>query len=177
MAQLQPAIEKLFKLEGGYAAQDMSAGQVNYGLTERFLRQAGYLEEARNLKTLTRHRAVEIYRQEWWLKYHCGEILNQALAETYFVSIVNQGPRHPTRALQRGINAQFAVTVRPRIKEDGVIGPKTVKAIGFCHPFWLRDQLRLGAALRYMRIADTGEVRSDDYASVLSEWAGRLEAS
>lgn len=176
MAQFRPAIEKLFKLEGGYAAQDMSAGQVNYGLTERFLRQAGYLDEAQNLKTLSRRRAVEIYRQEWWLKYHCDRILNQVLAEAYFVSIVNQGPHYPTRALQCGVNAQFAVTVRPKIKEDGVIGPKTLEAVGFCHPFWLRDQLRLGAALRYMRIADTGEAQPDDYASVLSEWAGRLEA-
>lgn len=177
MAEFRPAMDKLAGLEGGYAEDDFGAGQVKYGLTERFLREHNYTHEADHLKDLQLEDAEQIYRHEWWDKYSCGELPNQELANTFFCAIVNQGPTWPTRALQAGINAQLRVTVRPKIREDGIVGPKTLRAARFCNPLWLRDQVKLGSALRYMRIADSGPAESGDYASVLSEWASRLEAS
>lgn len=110
------AIERVLRSEGGYVNHPSDpGGATNFGITQRVARKHGYMGDMRNLPRAT---AIEIYRQDYWLAGQCQE-LPHAVAFQHFDACVNHGPRQAALFLQRAVG----------VKDDGVIGPKTLAAV------------------------------------------------
>jgi lysozyme family protein len=71
-----------------------------------------------DIKNLTEEQAEEIYRKEYWDKYHC-EQLEWPLNVVHFDGCVNMGAKQSIKLLQRVCGAH----------DDGVWGPNTRAAI------------------------------------------------
>lgn len=99
------------QIEGGYVNDPRDpGGETNFGISKR-----SYPKE--NIKAMTRERAVEIYRRDFWDKPGC-ENLPPMLGIALFDCAVNQGPAIAPKLLQRALN----------VAADGIIGPKTTAA-------------------------------------------------
>lgn len=105
-------IEIIIKHEGGYV-HDLKdpGGETKYGISKR-----AYPEI--DIKMLTVEGAKEIYRHDYWAKIR-GTSLNSSLALMVLDSAVNLGVFRASKILQKVL----------KVKEDGIIGNKTVKAI------------------------------------------------
>lgn len=98
MASFDLAVEKLFELEGGYAPVDTpAAGEVKYGITERFLKLIRYPKKPRDI---TKEEARQIYRKHFWDPFGWENLENQRMATAMFVQGVNGGP---LRSLRYGL--------------------------------------------------------------------------
>ncbi len=99
------------RIEGGYVndARD-PGGETNFGISKR-----SYPRE--NIKGLTRARAVEIYKRDYWDNPGCDK-LPPKLAVALFDCAVNQGAGIAPQLLQRALG----------VSADGIIGPVTIKA-------------------------------------------------
>lgn len=105
------AVDHIIALEGGYVNDPRDpGGETKYGISKR-----SYPNE--DIKNLTIARAKEIYRRDYWDKCRCDE-LPPKLAYYVFDAAVNQGVKAAITLLQRTV----------KTKEDGVIGPATIKA-------------------------------------------------
>lgn len=99
------------QIEGGYVNDPRDpGGETKFGISKR-----SYPKE--DIKNLTRDRAIEIYKRDFWDSNRCDE-LPPKLAIAMFDAAVNQGAGAARPLLQRtlGVNA------------DGIIGPITLKA-------------------------------------------------
>lgn len=115
------AIEKTLSWEGGYVNDpDDPGGETNFGLTRAWLDSANY--PGLDLKTLTRERAISIYREDWWNVY--AEAIDRTglrrTAEKFFDAVVNVGPSQAMKFLQRALYANGF-----QVPDDGVGGPVT----------------------------------------------------
>jgi lysozyme family protein len=70
-----------------------------------------------NIEGLTLEQATEIYRHEYWDKYHCAD-LPWPLSLVHFDGCVNMGAHQQVKNLQRVVGAE----------PDGAWGPKTKEA-------------------------------------------------
>lgn len=86
-------------------------GTTKYGIDQR---SHPHIDVA----TLSREEARVIYRAEKWDKFHCGE-MKPPWDLVVFDSAVNPGEGWMPKALQKAVGA----------KVDGIIGPKTIKAV------------------------------------------------
>lgn len=99
------------RIEGGYVNDPRDpGGETQFGISKR-----SYPKE--NIKALTRERAIELYRRDYWDKPGCDK-LPPKLAVALFDCAVNQGAGIAPQLMQRalGVNA------------DGIIGPITAAA-------------------------------------------------
>ena len=85
------------------------------GLTKFGVDQRSHPDE--DIENLTYERAVEIYRDEYWLKSHANE-LPYPLSLVQIDGAVNTGVGQQTKFLQRVCN----------VEDDGAYGPNTRKA-------------------------------------------------
>lgn len=154
MADFNLAVEKLLALEGGYSPSDSTAGAVNYGITERFLRLIG---DRRDVRGLTRAEAVELYRKHFWDRYHLGLFADQRLAEAVFVSIVNVSPVVVLNAL-----ASATGVPRPLSRASKLRGEEANRA---------RERFKEAMASYYTRLASS---KPELYARYLEGWKARL---
>lgn len=99
------------RIEGGYVNDPRDpGGETNFGISKR-----AYPHE--NIRALTRERAIEIYRRDYWDAVGC-EGLPPKLAVALFDCAVNQGAGIAPVLLQRALG----------VTADGIIGPITRKA-------------------------------------------------
>ena len=77
-----------------------------------------------NIKKLTRERAIELYKKDYWDRY-AVERMPKKFRYIYMDMVVNMGPGRAKRAMQRGANG----TVDPPLVIDGRLGPKTMRAL------------------------------------------------
>ena len=105
-------ITALLEVEGGYVDDPLdSGGETNFGISKR---QFPNLD----IKGLTEAKARGIYERTYF--YGPGyDKLPTYLQPIMFDYGVNSGPMIATKALQRVV----------RVKEDGVLGPKTLAAV------------------------------------------------
>ena len=121
MAQIRPALEKLFGVEGGYVNDpDDAGGETRYGISKR-----SYPGE--DIKHLTLDRAAQIYERDFWNPLRLSDIQNQVIAEEIFDTGVNCGSGTGARLVQEAIN--LTNHPAPDITVDGNIGPVTIAAI------------------------------------------------
>lgn len=110
------AFEKLVGFEGDYSNdKDDPGGATRYGITEQVARENGY---SGSMRELPLDFAKAVYKRKYWDAIQ-ADSLPPAVRYAVFDSAVNSGVGQATRWLQRALG----------VKDDGVIGPKTLKAI------------------------------------------------
>ena len=117
LTKFEEIIEITLHHEGGYVHDPKDlGGETNFGIAKRF-----YPNE--DIKNLTKDRAKDIYKQDYWDKNKVDEMPDQ-LKHIYFDMCVNQGRGRAVKILQRAANAKGA-----GLKVDGGMGPKTLAAM------------------------------------------------
>jgi lysozyme family protein len=105
------ALAVILKHEGGYVNHPSDpGGETNFGISKRAY-------PSLNIKTLTKEQAGEIYRRDYWDPIK-GDSLPLMLSIFAFDTAVNMGVSRAAHMLQ----------VAAGVTQDGVIGPKTLKA-------------------------------------------------
>lgn len=107
------AFERLIGHEGGYVNHPSDpGGETNFGISKR-----SYPGE--DIKGMTLARAKEIYRRDFWGPAGCDAV-PPAIRFDLFDMAVNAGVRRAARTVQRAVGEV----------EDGIIGPRTLQALG-----------------------------------------------
>lgn len=118
---LDEALARLLKSEGGFSDHlSDPGGATNHGITEKVARQNGYTGHMRDLPLSI---ATTIYRKQYWSMIK-AEQLPDALRFHVFDAAVNSGNVQAIKWLQRCAG----------VKEDGIIGPVTIKAAANVSP-------------------------------------------
>jgi lysozyme family protein len=152
MAQFADAVDVLWVLEGGHSDHKADpGGATNFGISLRFLQSIGDLDgdgwldgdldrdgdvDAQDIALLTKSKAAEIYRSQFWDRYGYGSIDNQDLATRVFCLSVHAGPGRAHRILQQSI------AYHQKIKVDGIIGRKTRGAANQIKASWILGEFR-----------------------------------
>lgn len=111
MTAFDRAIDLLLEMEGGYVNDSEDpGGETAFGISKRSYPKL-------DIKALTKDQATAIYRRDYWEALRCDDIA-AALAVCVFDCGVNQGKGAAIRMMQRSLN----------LKEDGILGPITVKS-------------------------------------------------
>ena len=130
------AFEKLLKHEGGYSDhKDDPGGKTRYGITEAVAREVGYRGDMRELPL---DLAQRIYKDRYWDAVQ-AEHLPADIRYAVFDAAVNSGVAQAAKWLQRACG----------VKDDGVIGPQTIRAANALHPEGLKRKM-LAQRLRFM---------------------------
>ena len=122
------------KWEGGYSNdRDDPGGETKYGITKATFEHAkrlGIVSKS-GVGEITREDAEAIYRALYWEPLKCGELPLWA-GVLVFDTAVNQGLYWAVLHLQSALNSLYIHDTRaPRyyLKEDGVLGEKTLSAV------------------------------------------------
>jgi lysozyme family protein len=100
------------RIEGGYVNDPRDpGGETNFGISKRAYPKV-------KIADLTEEDAIEIYKRDYWDAAGCDD-LPPKVAVAVFDAAVNQGVGIAKRLLQRAA----------RVTADGIIGPKSLKAI------------------------------------------------
>lgn len=130
------AFEKLLGHEGGYSDhKDDPGGKTRYGITEAVAREVGYRG---NMRELPLDLAQRIYKDRYWDAVQ-AEHLPADIRYAVFDAAVNSGVAQAAKWLQRACG----------VKDDGVIGPQTIRAANALHPEGLKRKM-LAQRLRFM---------------------------
>lgn len=156
MADFNKSIDTILAHEGGLSS-DARGGATNYGISLRFLQVYTKLDKAEfkrfdidndddidavDIKNLKTDDAKYLYSTAFWKKYNCGFIKDQTLATKFFDLCVNMGGMQAGKCLQRAVRAVTGLT----LKEDGIIGLKTLEAVNNANPKELLAALKSEAA-------------------------------
>lgn len=139
------AIDWTLEHEGGYVNDPVDpGGATNYGISLRWLKQAGELDldgdalpdgdldfdgdiDADDIRALTRPKAISLYYHHWWAPAGYDTFPGLIAAKTFDLA-VNMGSRQGHKLLQRSLNRQDCGLV-----VDGLVGPKTRAALQRFH--------------------------------------------
>ena len=123
-------IDRVIGVEGGYANNRADrGGPTHWGITEATARAYGY---SGNMRELPRDKAVQIYRQRYWVEPGFDRVaaLAPKLAAELFDTGVNMGTGTAATFLQRAINVlNRQGSDYPDITADGRIGTGTIAAL------------------------------------------------
>jgi len=137
----ESALRTVLAHEGGYTndAND-PGGPTNFGVSLRFALTVGDADgdgrpdldldrdgdvDADDIRRMTREEAARVYRSQWWDRYGYGR-LTLPIATKVFDLAVNAGSVQAHKILQRAVRAVGG----PILVDDGVLGPKTLAAVG-----------------------------------------------
>lgn len=125
------AFHYVLKNEGGYSDDlDDPGGATNYGITQKELESCHKsLRLPKDVKNLTIEDAYKYYKYKWDSN-HYDDINSQKIAIKLFDLCVNLGTYESTIILQRAINA---CAYGFNLKEDGILGQKTIYAVNSLH--------------------------------------------
>lgn len=158
------AVTSVLSHEGGYVHDPRDpGGETKYGISRR-----SYPDE--DIANLSRARAVELYRRDFWERHRYGALRDEALALKVFDLAVNVGPLRANRMLQRAYNRLCVSDHRGLglLREDGVLGQKTFEAVnGYRHPGALVMALKIEAGVYYGGL---------DKPAFLAGWLARLDS-
>ena len=147
------AFDILLKHEGGYSDHPADpGGKTRFGITEAVAREVGYRGDMRELPL---DLAKRIYRERYWNAVRADE-LPEAVRYAVFDAAVNSGPRQAILWLQRAVG----------VKDDGIIGPKTLAAVHAADPERLLRRF-LSQRLRFM-------TNLPNWSSFSRGWARRI---
>lgn len=173
MAEFKPAIDRTMKFEDdprrpGRVTTD-AGGRTRFGIAQKFhpdLPEEFFTKPADEAL----EDAEQILEADYWDLMHLAEIEDQDVANKLFDMGVNMGVHQAGVYAQRAANfaPQFAVT----LKEDGVLGSKSIAAINAIDPVTYRDLLCQFSAAHYRHIATNNPAQ----AEYLHGWLTRAEA-
>lgn len=124
MSLFDEAVEYLMspQCEGGYVNDPSDpGGETKYGISKRSYPHL-------NIAALTQEESKEIYKKDWWDKLNLDNFPYEGVAEKLFNISVNIGIHWCVICLQRAVRASNG----EQLKEDGIIGSKTLQAIKLC---------------------------------------------
>lgn len=139
MADFDTCFETLIKFEGTKFTDDPDdpGGPTKFGITLK-----AWMEYAldqgcptdydflTHLKDMTKETAQIFYTNNYWEKYKYWGINSTDVAERILLASVHLGPRRAHYAVQRALRASGELgSDGAPIKEDGILGPKTLKAL------------------------------------------------
>jgi lysozyme family protein len=104
------------------------------------------------------------YKKEFWNRFKGDEIVNQALAEEIFDTAVNMGWKVAGRFFQQGLNLlNRNGGLFLDLKEDGIVGSKTIKALDRYlkkdNPDYLLKLLNILQGGRYVEIMKNNPIQ------------------
>jgi len=139
------AVEKTLGHEGGYSCDPLDpGGESRFGISKKSYPRL-------NIGTLTKDRAIEIYRRDFWEPNRYAEIEEDSIAEKVFDLAVNMGARGANTLLQVAV----LMSGGGRLKLDGVVGPKTLGAVnGHANPKYLLAEIKLRACKYYVGLGN-----------------------
>jgi lysozyme family protein len=130
-------------------------GRTRWGVTERtfhaWLRSNS--EPPRGVETMTPEEAAAVYWSRYWRKGRC-EDMPKAVALAHFDAMIQHGPGGSG---ERGaVGATHLLQRALGVKDDGVVGPITLRAIGNLEDGMV-EGLIFQRTLHYWRILDSRE--------------------
>ena len=165
MADMNKLIPFIFKWEGGWSNhKNDKGGATNMGVTIATWKRHGYdknrdgVIDVKDLKLITKEDAVRILRI-YWNKWKADQINNQSIANILVDWVWGSGTngiKIPQRILG--------------VKQDGIVGPKTIEAINKYEQKTLFDKIHK-AREQYFR--DICRRDSTQYV-FLNGWLNRL---
>ncbi|WP_353144959.1 glycoside hydrolase family 108 protein [Paracoccus sp. (in: a-proteobacteria)] len=130
-------LAEVLRHEGGYVNDPADpGGETNMGISKR-----SYPQE--NIKGMTRARAAEIYRRDYWNPVR-GDELPAGLDLVAFDGAVNSGVSRGAKWLQTAVG----------VTADGKVGPQTLAAAKAAHPEAVIDRA-CSARLAWLRTLST----------------------
>jgi len=149
------AFEKLLKHEGGYSNHPADpGGKTRYGVTEAVAREVGYRGDMRELPL---DLAQRIYKERYWDAVQ-AESLPADVRYIVFDGAVNSGVAQSAKWLQRACG----------VKDDGVIGPQTIRAANALSPDGLKRKI-LAQRLRFLATLPNWPAFSRGWANRISD--------
>lgn len=139
--QLDRLVDRLVEREGGWVHHKADpGGETKYGISKR-----SYPHE--DIKNLTKERAKEIYLRDFVYANQIDKLEDEQVAETVLDWIAHSGAsvvkaKHRVKALQRLVG----------VKDDGVIGPKTIAAMNAHDPSDLVEKIMLERLFFLLRL-------------------------
>ena len=120
LGPIDRAFESLMELEGVHSDDPADAGgDTWYGISRRSYPKIGWPP--------TREEAKNIYAEDFWAPMRLTQVKYYVAQEKLFHMAVNMGTRACTRYLQMVLNR--CMWPGARLVVDGVMGPKTLKAL------------------------------------------------
>lgn len=174
MASARKAIHHVLQMEGGYVNDpDDPGGETKYGISS-----AAYPNV--DIKNLTKEKAREIYRRDWWEPLRLDDVHDTDMAAEILDTAVNMGPRpdeqdtdHPfTWAVKFAQMALSALGYRVNI--DGKIGPETVKNLNRVSYTDRDPLLKIMNGLQFMRYWKIQE-ENPEQAKFMRGWMRRID--
>jgi lysozyme family protein len=142
-------VEHVLEAEGGYVNDPLDPGmETNFGISKRSYPDV-------DIKNLTKEKAIEIYRREFWDKLKL-EMMPERIRLPFFDCAINQGPGTATVWLQRAVG----------VKTDGIIGFVTLAQLSVCDI----EKVRREFLVRRMR----GYIESKGWGRFGPGWSMRL---
>jgi lysozyme family protein len=147
MADFNKVIGTILMHEGGLVDHPSDPGGItNFGISFRFVTNElkqdgdkdGFLDgdfdrdgdvDPDDIRNMTVHDAVRIYRQYWWDKFHYEILFDDDVATKIMDCSVNMGDNRAHRLAQQAANACGAQLI-----VDGALGPKSFYAINSIKP-------------------------------------------
>lgn len=146
MSTFESAMKDVLRWEGGFnEIPEDPGGATNFGISLRFYKEnIDPMADRDTIMNLTKEEATDIYKVHFWNPYPYDK-LPYIIAKKTFNFAINMGTRRAFKLLQRAIMAATG----EMIKDDGVIGPKTLKQLGKADPYCVLAALKSEAAGRY----------------------------
>jgi lysozyme family protein len=128
-------IKEVIRREGGYVDDPADGGgATNHGISLKYIRgigldvnEDGIIDEA-DIAEVTEKQAALLYKQDFYYKYGYDNLDKNFRAIMLDMAVMSGGARAST-ILQETLND---LESDPELKEDGLIGPRTVKALNYC---------------------------------------------
>lgn len=160
------ALDFVLKWEGEETSD--TGGLTKYGISQKSF-------PTLDIQNLTIKDAELLYYKHYWLKGKCDK-LSWPLSGILFDSAVNIGIQGATKILQKAVNAVITRYLKdkiPKIKEDGILGPKTEKAIWILSEYEVVDLLAYEIGLKRIRYYCNLASR-EEYGKYLRGWINRV---
>lgn len=118
---LEQSLEWLLEEEGGFSNHPADTGGATmYGVTQATYNswRKALKRTQQPVKKITHDEAFNLYKAMYWDEAGCDK-LPWPISYMVFDAAVNSGPSRAVKWLQEAV----------KVKQDGIIGPKTLKAI------------------------------------------------
>ncbi len=166
MSDFDLAISTILQHEG-LLLDDLAdpGGITKYGISLRYLKRLVEQEpqllmnfdvnshgmiDAVDIRGMTRLQAIEIYKTQWWDRYHYYAILDQMLATKVFDLSVNMGSMAAHKLLQQSCNN---LTGKKCLAVDGILGAESLAIINQLNAMNLLAKFKAEAVQYYMQLA------------------------
>lgn len=157
MSNFENAIHTVLKHEGGYVNDPVDpGGATKYGVSLRYLQNKKDLTgdfdhdgdvDVDDIKGMNIEDAIDIYKTDWWDKYHYSMIEDQDLATKVLDLSINMGSKQAHKLLQRAVTS-----LDRHLIADGILGEQSWYAIDKIDPKELIAAFRNQAAQFYLSL-------------------------